>query len=87
MSIVTITIRFNNVQIECDFAYRITNINAKWPGSRHDSTIYQETQLYQDFKRHPTGNSGILLGDSGYACSNTPLDTSQKRQDTERTNF
>ena len=61
------------VQIVCDFAYRITNINAKWPSSCHDSTIYQESQLYQYFERHPTINSGILLCDSGYACLNTLL--------------
>ncbi|XP_028457689.1 putative nuclease HARBI1 [Perca flavescens] len=47
-----------NVQIICDAAYLITNVEAKWPGSVHDSRIYGEFE-------------GLLLGDRGYPCQPT----------------
>ncbi|KAK3512799.1 hypothetical protein QTP70_025346, partial [Hemibagrus guttatus] len=34
-----------NVQIICDAAHVITNVEAKWPGSVHDSRIYGESTL------------------------------------------
>ncbi|XP_070845633.1 putative nuclease HARBI1 [Chaetodon trifascialis] len=34
-----------NVQIVCDAAYLISNVEAKWPGSVHDSRIYRESNL------------------------------------------
>jgi hypothetical protein len=43
----------------------ITNIIARYPGSVHDSRIFNECQLKQEFE---TREMGILLGDPGYAC-------------------
>ncbi|KAK0155340.1 putative nuclease HARBI1 [Merluccius polli] len=39
-----------NVQI-CDAAYIVTNVEAKWPGSVHDSRIYRECRLSTRFAR------------------------------------
>ena len=35
----------------CDAAYIITNVEAKWPGSVHDSRIYRECSLSNRFAR------------------------------------
>ncbi|KAK0141461.1 putative nuclease HARBI1 [Merluccius polli] len=40
-----------NVQIICDAACIITNVEAKWPGSVHDSRIYRECRLSNRFAR------------------------------------
>jgi len=55
-----------NVQCICDADGLFTNINAKWPGSTHDSRIFNNSPI----KRHLEANPifGYLLGDSGYAC-------------------
>ncbi|KAK0138383.1 putative nuclease HARBI1 [Merluccius polli] len=34
-----------NVQIICDAAHIISNVEAKWPGSVHDARIYRESNL------------------------------------------
>ncbi|XP_067249432.1 putative nuclease HARBI1 [Chanodichthys erythropterus] len=55
-----------NVQIICDAAHIITNVEAKWPGSVHDSRIYRESTLSN---RLECGEiDGFLLGDRGYPC-------------------
>ncbi|XP_039454374.1 putative nuclease HARBI1 [Oreochromis aureus] len=55
-----------NVQMVCDSMCHITNVEAKWPGSVHDSRIFRESGLCTLFD---TGAyDGILLGDRGYAC-------------------
>ncbi|XP_030849444.1 putative nuclease HARBI1 [Strongylocentrotus purpuratus] len=54
-----------NTQIICDTNYKIINILARWPGSTHDSRIFQNSrvgQTFEDLQQH-----GLLLGDSGYA--------------------
>uniref|UniRef100_A0AAX7U936 DDE Tnp4 domain-containing protein n=1 Tax=Astatotilapia calliptera TaxID=8154 RepID=A0AAX7U936_ASTCA len=38
-----------NVQIICDAANIITNVEAKWPGSVHDSQIFRECTLSTKF--------------------------------------
>ncbi|CAB3231326.1 unnamed protein product [Arctia plantaginis] len=43
----------------------ITDIVARWPGSTHDSTIYQNSRRYERFERGDYQGS-YLLGDSGY---------------------
>ncbi|XP_048251379.1 putative nuclease HARBI1 [Haliotis rufescens] len=55
-----------NVQAVCDAQLRFTNIIVQWPGSTHDSHIFNNCNL----KRHlGDGKYDIwLLGDSGYAC-------------------
>ncbi|KAK0156553.1 putative nuclease HARBI1 [Merluccius polli] len=54
-----------NVQI-CDAACIVTNVEAKWPGSVHDSRIYRECRLSNRFARGEF--DGYLLGDRGYPC-------------------
>lgn len=55
-----------NVQIICDAAYMISNVEAKWPGSVDDSRIYQECNLSNRLQRGEF--DGVLLGDRSYPC-------------------
>ncbi|XP_051956811.1 putative nuclease HARBI1 [Xyrauchen texanus] len=48
-----------------DAAHIITNVEAKWPGSVHDSTL--SNRLYRG------EIDGFLLGDRGYPCRPTPI--------------
>ncbi|XP_054260127.1 putative nuclease HARBI1 [Macrosteles quadrilineatus] len=57
-----------NVQGVCDSSLRLTNIVARWPGSTHDAHIFTSCQLKQEFENGLFGN-GVLVGDSGYACT------------------
>lgn len=64
-----------NVQMVCDANLRITNIIARWSGSVHDSTIFNDSPLCAAFEAGRYGND-YLLGGKGYACRNfllTPL--------------
>ncbi|XP_037296752.1 putative nuclease HARBI1 [Manduca sexta] len=56
-----------NVQVVCDANLKIIDIVARWHGSVHDSRIFRESRLKQRFEAGAF--SGILLGDSGYACT------------------
>ena len=58
-----------NVQAVCDYNLKLTNLIARWPGSTHDSRIYQRSQMSNAFERDPRYKKYHLLGDSGYACS------------------
>jgi hypothetical protein len=58
----------------CDATSRILGIVAKWRGSAHDSRIWANSYLKEQFENNQ--KKGILLGDSGYPCSHymlTPL--------------
>ena len=55
-----------NVQAVCNSDAFVTNIVACWPGSTHDSHIF-ENSMIADKLREGTID-GILVGDSGYAC-------------------
>ncbi|XP_016115435.1 putative nuclease HARBI1 [Sinocyclocheilus grahami] len=55
-----------NVQMVCDSMCHVTNVEAKWPGSVHDSRIFRESCLCTLFERGDY--DGILVGDRGYAC-------------------
>lgn len=55
-----------NVQAVCDSDAFITNIVARWPGSTHDSRIFENSNIAD--KLRDGALDGILLGDSGYAC-------------------
>ena len=60
-----------NCQVTVDADDRITSIDAKWPGRTHDARVYRNSELRERFE---TGDyTGILLGDSGYACSNVTV--------------
>ncbi|KAF9818177.1 hypothetical protein SFRURICE_003918, partial [Spodoptera frugiperda] len=56
-----------NVQMVCDANLTIRNIIAKWSGSVHDSTIFNDSTLCAQLERGDFGNMSIL-GDSGYPC-------------------
>ncbi|XP_045201931.1 putative nuclease HARBI1 [Mercenaria mercenaria] len=53
-----------NVQAVVDPDMRLVDVVAQWPGSTHDSTIFESCGLKA---RLETGNHGWLIGDSGYA--------------------
>lgn len=55
-----------NVQTVADPFLKIRNIVARWPGSSHDSYIFRNSVLCQNFENGMYGDS-VLLGDSGYA--------------------
>jgi nuclease HARBI1 len=63
-----------NVQLVCDNTGYISDVVARWPGSVHDSTIFDNCQLRAHLE---TGAAhGYLVGDGGYACRRyllTPL--------------
>uniref|UniRef100_A0A3B3RIH0 Putative nuclease HARBI1 n=1 Tax=Paramormyrops kingsleyae TaxID=1676925 RepID=A0A3B3RIH0_9TELE len=53
-----------NVQMTCDHQLMVTSLDARWPGSVHDSRIFRESILSQRFEE----GKGMLLGDRGYPC-------------------
>ena len=56
-----------NVQVVCDADMKFTNVVSKWPGSTHDSFIWNNSQLAAVMEtRTQNGLGGWLLGDSGY---------------------
>ncbi|KAK9674919.1 DDE superfamily endonuclease [Popillia japonica] len=54
-----------NVQTVSDPDLKIRNIVVRWPGSCHDQTIFNNSNLKQDFLAGRYGRY-LLLGDSGY---------------------
>ncbi|XP_048740865.2 putative nuclease HARBI1 [Ostrea edulis] len=59
-----------NVQAICDHEGKFINIDAQWPGSTHDSHIFRMSDVSLYLESHNRSvDDGILLGDSGYACS------------------
>lgn len=55
-----------NTQVVCDANFRIINIVARWPGSVHDSRVWNNCSLHGDFESGQF--DGWLLGDAGYPC-------------------
>ena len=63
-----------------------TNVVAHWPGSTHDSYLFRSSSICSYLENnHRSLDDGILLGDSGYACSpflmtpyNNPRNTAQE---------
>lgn len=54
-----------NCQILCDSKLKIFSIDARWPGSCHDSFILRQSEVSERCEREEFENSW-LLGDSGY---------------------
>ncbi|XP_018407216.1 PREDICTED: putative nuclease HARBI1, partial [Cyphomyrmex costatus] len=68
-----------NTQVVCNSNLEITNIVARWHGSVHDSTIFNNSRLRANFENGAYDN-GLLLGDSAYPIKKylvTPLLTPQ----------
>jgi len=55
-----------NVQTICDANLKIQDIVARWPGSSHDSTIFNNSTIRGKFERGEMQNC-LLVADSGYA--------------------
>nr|XP_053616792.1 putative nuclease HARBI1 [Plodia interpunctella] len=67
-----------NVQMASDAKLKIRNIIARWPGSAHDSTVFNDLPLCAQFVCREFG-SYLLIGDAEYPCRNyllTPLHVS-----------
>ncbi|XP_071573951.1 putative nuclease HARBI1 [Temnothorax nylanderi] len=57
-----------NVQLICDSDMKIIHVNAKYPGSTHDSYIWNNCNFLPILKQlHNRRHTFYLLGDSGYA--------------------
>ncbi|ENN83098.1 hypothetical protein YQE_00541, partial [Dendroctonus ponderosae] len=64
-----------NVQTICDAQLKIIDIVARWPGSCHDQTIFNNSRIKSRFSNGEFPNC-VILGDSGYGNTNyllTPL--------------
>lgn len=64
-----------NTQVVCNSNLEIIDIVARWQGSVHDSTIFNNSRLRANFENRMYGNS-LLLGDSAYPLKKylvTPL--------------
>lgn len=64
-----------NVQGICNSRLEFTNVVARWPGSAHDATVFNNSRIRQIFESNVIKNCW-LLGDSAYALKSyllTPL--------------
>lgn len=71
-----------NVQAVCGPNLMFFNIVARWPGSSHDSNIFDNSRLCVEMEEGQ--HRGRLLGDAGYPCRNflfTPLRNPQTDQE------
>ena len=72
-----------NVQVICNANLEIIDIVARWPGSSHDSTIFNACFRKAMFEDKRYGNS-LLLGDRGYPILTylmTPIENPQRREE------
>ncbi|MBN3298691.1 HARB1 nuclease, partial [Amia calva] len=63
-------------RMTCDHHLMVTSLEARWPGSVHDSCIFRESTLGRF--------DGLLLGDRGYPCLRylmTPYPDPQTREE------
>lgn len=70
-----------NVQTICNNNLEITDIVARWPGSAHDSSIFNNSYRRAKFEAGEYGNS-LLLVDGGYATTSymmPPLENPRTR--------
>lgn len=64
-----------NVKAVCDGKCKIQNIVCRWPGSSHDSTIFNNSRIRAQFENGEF-QGYVLVGDSGYGIKQyliTPL--------------
>ncbi|XP_071104771.1 putative nuclease HARBI1 [Haliotis cracherodii] len=76
-----------NVQVVMDANYKILNIVAKWPGSVHDSRIWNNSNLRHAFLNNQFPHGCHLLGDSGYPCRPHLLTPYLRPQPGQQTNY
>ncbi|GFU84356.1 putative nuclease HARBI1 [Trichonephila clavipes] len=57
-----------NVQTIVDSDLVIRNVVARWPGSAHDSTVFNNSAACLSLKTNALYQDFHLLGDTGYAC-------------------
>ena len=72
-----------NVQTVSDSSLLIRDIVARWPGSSHDSHIFNSSRIKRRFENREFGTA-VLVGDSGYAVRNyliTPLGNVNTREE------
>ena len=53
-----------NMQAVCDPCLKFRNIVCRWPGSTHDSRIFENSELCAKFEANEI--DGLLVGDQGY---------------------
>ncbi|XP_050307885.1 putative nuclease HARBI1 [Anthonomus grandis grandis] len=58
-----------NAQVVGDSQLKIQDIVARWPGSAHDLTVFNNSRIRARFEGQEFQDS-VLLGDSGYANRN-----------------
>ncbi|KAF0728338.1 putative nuclease HARBI1 [Aphis craccivora] len=71
-----------NVQAVCTSNLVITHLVARWPGSVHDSTIFDNSMLRAQFENE--FGTCVLLGDGGYPSRSyllTPLPNPQSESE------
>ena len=57
-------------KLHFSFKGMFTNVVARWPGSTHVSHVFRSNNICRRLENnHRSLDDGILLGDSGYACS------------------
>jgi hypothetical protein len=64
-----------NCQVVFDYTMKFVHMNARWPGSTHDSRIFKHSEPYYILESD-SNYKGHLLGDSAYPCKKyilTPL--------------
>lgn len=64
-----------NVQSICDSSLKILDVVARWPGSTHDSTIFNNSRIHARLDNNEF-NDCFIVADSGYQNKNfvmTPL--------------
>ena len=69
-----------NTQVICGPDEKISNIVARWPGSTHDSRIFDNSSICAKLEANEF--NGLLIGDGGYACKSylmTPMRNPQTR--------
>lgn len=54
-----------NIQTICDSSMKIQDIVARWPGSTHDVTIFNQSRVCQRLEVGEFGN-GLIVADMGY---------------------